>query len=153
MIFISHRGNLNGRQEKDENEPNYIDRSIEKGYDVEIDVWLLENEIYLGHDNPQYKVNFQWFLDRIDKIWIHCKNIEAIIFFNSSIHDFNYFWHEGDKVALTSRRIVWAYPGNQPMRGSISVLPEIWKDDVSECLGICSDYIESYKSDLLNNLR
>jgi hypothetical protein len=40
---------------------------------------------------------------------------------------------------------MWAYPGNQPLKGSIAVLPEWKEDDVSQCAGICSDYIEKYK--------
>jgi hypothetical protein len=41
--------------------------------------------------------------------------------------------------------VVWAYPGKQPIKGSIAVMPEIHNDDLSKCVGICSDYIENYK--------
>jgi hypothetical protein len=58
----------------------------------------------------------------------------------------NYFWHESDKVTLTSKNIMWAYPGTQPLKGSIAVLPEWKEDDISQCAGICSDYIEKYKN-------
>jgi hypothetical protein len=34
MILIAHRGNVNGRFESYENEPNYIDLAIKKGYDA-----------------------------------------------------------------------------------------------------------------------
>ena len=40
MKLISHRGNINGKIEKFENNPNYIDTAIEQGYDVEIDLRL-----------------------------------------------------------------------------------------------------------------
>ena len=144
MILISHRGNLNGPIRSSENEPSYIDLSISKGYDVEVDVWYLNNNLFLGHDIPQYNVNFTWFKDRISKLWVHCKNIESVIFFTTTEYKFNYFWHETDTVTLTSHNHIWAYPGKQPINNSIAVMPEINDDDLTQCMGICSDYIEKY---------
>jgi len=145
MILISHRGNINGRMESWENEPTYIDLAISKGYDVEIDVWYKDGILWLGHDKPDYVVDFGWFRDRITKFWVHCKNVESLVFFKDFGYDVNYFWHEEDKLTLTSHNYVWVYPGNQPIKNSIAVLPEMFKDSVSECLGICSDFIEEYK--------
>ena len=34
MIFISHRGNLNGPEPLRENCPSYIDEALRAGYDV-----------------------------------------------------------------------------------------------------------------------
>ena len=149
MLLISHRGNINGPFESWENEPTYIDLAISKGYDVEIDVWYNEGILYLGHDKPQYGVDFRWFIDRISKLWIHCKNVEALNFFQSSHYEFNYFWHENDTVTLTSLNHIWAYPGKQPILNSIAVMPEIFNDTFEKCIGICSDYVEKYKP--LNN--
>jgi len=67
MIYIAHRGNTNGKFESYENEPNYIDMAIKKGFDVEIDIWCIDNLIYLGHDKPQYGIDFGWLRDRITK--------------------------------------------------------------------------------------
>lgn len=145
MILIAHRGNTNGPLESWENEPTYIDLAISKGYDVEIDVWYKDGILRLGHDKPQYGVDFRWFRDRITKLWVHCKNIEAINFFKASGYEFNYFWHETDTITLTSAKYIWAYPNKQPIENSIAVMPEIHNDDVSKCIGICSDYIEKYK--------
>jgi hypothetical protein len=41
--------------------------------------------------------------------------------------------------------VIWAYPGKQPIERSIAVMPEIFNDNVSTCIGVCSDYIENYK--------
>jgi hypothetical protein len=144
MIKISHRGNINGKFESYENEPNYIDLAISKGYDVEVDVWFIDNILWLGHDNPQYGVDFRWFRDRLSKLWIHCKDINSVIFFKECGYDFNYFWHQEDHITLTSLNFIWAYPGKQPIKDSISVLPEINNEDTSLCLGVCSDFIENY---------
>jgi hypothetical protein len=145
MILIAHRGNINGPMESWENEPTYIDLAISKGYDVEIDVWYKDGVLWLGHDKPQYGGDFKWFIDRKTKLWVHCKNIEAINYFKNTQYDFNYFWHETDTVTLTSLKYIWAYPNKQPIENSIAVMPEIHDDDISKCIGICSDYIEKYK--------
>jgi len=146
MILISHRGNINGPDPELENKPEYIDTAIYLGYDVEIDVQIIYNEIYLGHDRPQYKINIEWIYVRINKLWVHCKNIEAIEFFSyiENNNKINYFWHQEDTVTLTSKRYVWAFPGKQPIKNSIAVLPEIYKDPVNQCTGVCSDYISKY---------
>jgi hypothetical protein len=145
MILISHRGNINGKFESYENEPNYIDLTISKGYDVEIDIWIIEGLFYLGHDEPQYGITLDWLNKRKDKLWIHCKNIEAIEFFNLLFGTYNYFWHQEDTVTLTSKGYIWAYPGKQPIKNSIAVMPEIFNDNLDSCMGICSDYIQNYK--------
>jgi hypothetical protein len=146
MILISHRGNINGPIPEAENNPKYIDDTIRLGYDVEIDMWWVNGKIYLGHDKPQYKINQKWLQDRRDKLWIHCKNIKAMVYFNSTLlNQYNYFWHQEDTLTLTSYKYIWAYPGNQPIKNSIAVMPEINNDDISKCIGICSDYIEKYK--------
>jgi hypothetical protein len=145
MILIAHRGNIDGKSELYENEPNYIDKALKKGYDVEIDVWVIEGNFYLGHDKPQYGITLEWLDKRKNELWIHCKNIEAMEWFNSLFDTYNYFWHQKDTLTLTSKGYIWAYPGKQPIKTSIAVMPEIYNDDISQCLGICSDYIQNYK--------
>jgi len=145
MILIAHRGNINGKFESYENEPNYIDKALKKGYDVEIDIWVIEGNFYLGHDKPQYGITLEWLDKRKNELWIHCKNIEAMEWFNSLFGTYNYFWHQEDTLTLTSKGYIWAHPGKQPIKASIAVMPEIYNDDTSQCLGICSDYIQNYK--------
>ena len=146
MILISHRGNINGKNPNRENHPDYIEEALNLKFDVEIDVWLIDGVIFLGHDEPQYGITQQWLNERVDKLWIHCKNVEAMEWFNM-IGGFNYFWHEEDTMTLTSNGYMWAYPGKQPIEGSIAVMPEINDDDISKCEGICSDYIIQYKNE------
>ncbi len=144
MVLISHRGNTNGKFESYENEPAYIDKAISEGFDVEIDVWMVEGQLFLGHDIPQYGITQDFLNKRYERLWIHCKNIEAMEWFNM-IGGFNYFWHEEDTLTLTSKGYMWVYPGKQPVVGSIAVMPEIHNDNLDNCIGICSDYIERYK--------
>jgi len=151
MKLISHRGNTDGKFGSYENEPNYIDRAIDKGFDVEVDVWCIKDNqlnkiLFLGHDKPEYAVDLRWFSDRAEKLWIHCKNIEAVEFFSNNQQGYNFFWHEKDTLTLTSKKYIWAYPGKQPISNSIAVLPEIYDDNVNECIGICSDHVARYRS-------
>ena len=43
MKFISHRGNLTGKGER-ENWPDQIKLCVDQGYDVEIDVWAIDDK-------------------------------------------------------------------------------------------------------------
>lgn len=119
--------------------------ALDMGFQVEVDVWVNRREIFLGHDGPEYKINESWLYDRRKKLWIHCKNKEALEYFSFYGGKFNYFWHDMDVATLTSWGYVWAYPGQQPIKGSIAVMPEIFKDDVFGCRGVCSDYIRDYR--------
>ena len=145
MRLISHRGNIDGRIEKRENSLIYIDEAIYLSYDVEIDIWMIAEELFLGHDSPQHKVEVSWIKDRAHRLWLHCKNTKALEFFNQHDYDVNYFWHQEDVATLTSKKCIWAYPGMQPIKNSIAVLPELCNDNISECFGVCSDYIKKYK--------
>ena len=142
MILISHRGNLNGKSNK-ENKPGYIHKALWQGFDVEIDVWYIDDEFWLGHDIPQYKIE-ENFLEN-PRLWCHAKNIDTLykMTSNSLIHC---FWHKDDEVTLTSRGYLWTYPGKQLTKKSICVLPE-FEDKKSKVIlpknvaGICSDFI------------
>ena len=143
MILISHRGNVMGRIPNNENNPNYIDEAINAGFDVEVDMWWVDGRVYLGHDNPQYEVDNEWLVDRADKLWVHCKNVELLNWIRSTI--LHWFWHENDTMVLTSKNYMWVHSGKQPIVGSIAVMPEIHNDDISKCIGVCSDYINNFK--------
>ena len=124
MILIAHRGNINGKVEKLENSPSYIDSAIEQGYDVEIDVWYHQHEFWLGHDEPSYEVSLKWLTDRKDSLWIHCKDLISIDMLRElqirNNVDLNYFFHDEDDCTLTSKGDLWVYPGKQPIKNSIA---------------------------------
>jgi len=141
MILIAHRGNINGKIPEAENNPEYIEDTMRLGYDVEIDVWFIDGKFFLGHDTPQFKTDYKFLMN--EKLWCHAKNLDALI--EMKKYTIHYFWHQTDTVTLTSKNYIWAYPGNQPIKNSIAVLPEWKNDDVSNCRGICSDYIQNYK--------
>tara|TARA_R110002050_G_scaffold225929_1_gene361801 strand:- start:49 stop:486 length:438 start_codon:yes stop_codon:yes gene_type:complete len=143
MKLISHRGNINGKIKKLENSPSYIDAAIELGYDVEVDVWKDSDGFYLGHDEPTYPVDLLWLSNRALRLWIHCKNHQALSYLNQTV--LHYFWHHDDDVTITSNGIIWSHPRIKPIRNSIAVLPDTEKWKVNECMGVCSDNIINYK--------
>lgn len=143
FCIISHRGNINGPIESNENNPDYIDAARKKGYDVEVDVWVVDSVYYLGHDYPKFKVDKKWFENRKSWVWCHAKNFEAL---KNLINDkFHCFWHENDKLTLTSKNIFWCYPGNFIENG-IAVLPEKkicfqeFLNLKNKVAGVCTDY-------------
>tara|TARA_R110000824_G_scaffold63553_2_gene167046 strand:+ start:2498 stop:2869 length:372 start_codon:yes stop_codon:yes gene_type:complete len=123
MIKVAHRGNIQGRNIRLENDPAYINSAISMGYCAEVDVWYKDGNFYLGHDEPSYLVG-ESFLEN-GKLFCHAKNIEAlhIMLENPYIHC---FWHEGDLCTLTSQGFIWQYP-------EVYFAGKLW--------GVCSDWL------------
>ena len=142
--LIAHRGNINGKSSK-ENSPLYIDNAIKKGFDVEIDIWYYNEELKLGHDYPKYRIDFEWIIERKESLWVHCKNVLSAEYLSLNPKDINFFFHENDKLTITSKGYLWVFPGEQPVKNSIAVMPEIKNDDIDGCLGVCSDFITKYR--------
>ncbi len=141
MILISHRGNLEGKKGNLENHPDYIEEAKKKGFDVEIDVWFIKNNFFLGHDEPQFKVDSKFLEDH--KLWCHSKNSDALR--ELSKLNCHYFWHNTDDYTITSKGFIWIYPGKPILKNGICVMPEKIINMNIDCKGICSDFIESYK--------
>ena len=142
MFLIAHRGNINGKNIDKENEPSYVLNAINKEFDVEIDVWYINNAFFLGHDSPQYKVDAQFLSN--DKMWCHAKNIEAL-YQMTNYDNIHCFWHQTDDVTLTSKGYLWTFPGNKLTKNSISVKQD-YEIFPGMCAGICCDYIGRYKN-------
>lgn len=140
MLYISHRGNLEGVNKKDENRPDYIVNAINKSFDVEVDIWFEKNTFFLGHDNPDYPIGIDFIKKK--RLWFHAKNIDA--FYELLKLNVICFWHQNDDVTLTSNGYIWTYPGKKLTQNSICVLPEINNTNKLDCAGICSDYIMKY---------
>ena len=144
MILISHRGNLSGPIKERENSPIYIEGAMSAGFDVEIDVWFISNQFYLGHDEPTYKIDEQFLVN--PSFWCHAKNLNALtqMLKNKNIHC---FWHQADDVVLTSKNFLWTFPGKEiAEEGAIAVLPErIQNWNITRACGICSDFIYQYQ--------
>lgn len=143
MIYIAHRGNTNGANPEKENEPYYVKEALDKGFHCEIDVWYQNGTWYLGHDEPQYGIAFDFLLS--DNLWLHCKNIDALARLKTYWRC-NAFWHQEDDYTLTTKNYIWCYPGKPGVESfeSIGVIRDL-NEDISSYSGICSDYVEVYR--------
>lgn len=141
MIEIAHRANYNGIT-LDENSPNKIHFLLSKDVACEIDVWYIDNKWWLGHDSPIYNVDLEFIVN--DKLWLHCKNKDALyqmIKYNVSN---NFFFHNNDEYVLTSNRFIWTYPGNEDSDKSIIVVldeGQLESNRTKNWYGICHDWI------------
>lgn len=148
MRLIAHRGNLNGPNPLNENDPQHITCRINEGYDVEVDVRYDRhtNMLWLGHDEPQYEVSWTWINNFRENLWIHCKDIVTLHEFSIKTNEYNFFFHDKDDYTLTSKHHIWAYPGKSYTDNTVIVMPE-WEENVNwnilkstNCYGICTDY-------------
>lgn len=143
MKLIAHRGLINGPDSHLENKPDQILKALSQGFDCEVDLWVVNSELYLGHDGPQYPIDKE-FLKEFG-LWIHAKNLGALRWLTDT--SYNYFWHQEDDFTLTSHKWIWTYPGKELTQRSIMVMPE-WHNPSLEglsninCYGICSDFVD-----------
>ena len=145
MKIISHRGNINGPDSDSENNPKKIEQALNLGYECEVDVWSQSGALTLCHDfknDKHYSINAE-FLKK-DGLWCHAKNFNSL--YEMSKINCHYFWHEEDKYTITSKGYIWAYPGEKINEKTICVLPERIDKKIDICAGICSDFIENYKT-------
>ena len=140
MKLIAHRGNINGPEPELENTPFHIMTALEKGYDAEVDVWCLNDQWYLGHDEPKYRI------DRVaiehSNLWCHAKNLQAL---ENMLHcGIRCFWHQQDEFTLTSTGQIWTYPGAPIGANSIIVAKSLEEAESfrdTNVYGVCSDYV------------
>ena len=145
MIFISHRGNLTGPQPERENSLSFIDEAIERGYDVEIDLRMENGQLYLGHDHPEYFVDYEWLLKRSDNLWIHIKDYESLIWISSHHSEFRYFCHESDRYTLTSNGYIWSHDLQNKMTDKCIVplinRKQVFEYDQWDYYAVCTDFV------------
>jgi hypothetical protein len=144
IIYISHRGNLFGREIEYENSPTHILKALAMGFDVEIDVWYQVGQWFLGHDKPQYHIPKEFLVN--DRLWCHAKKKEALVEMikGNKIHC---FWHENDERTITSKGYVWTHKNSELIEGAICVLPNKLTEPACPIGGICSDEIFTFKFD------
>lgn len=136
--IISHRGNTKGSDVYRDNNPKIIQELLDNNIDVEVDVWIINNVFYLGHDMPIYKVN-KFFLEN-PLLWCHAKNTAALNKMIDNEH-IDCFWHEKDKHTLTSRGYIWQEGYHNLTDKTIVVDLSKNPDYNAKCYGICVNYL------------
>lgn len=139
MKLIAHRGLFQGPNHQKENSPEQIELALSRGYDCEIDLWVVGHDLFLGHDSPTYPIKPEYLND--NRFWIHAKNLDAL-YWLSNTSGLNYFWHEADQYAMTSDRHIWTLKQHDCTDRTVVMVvdqpdPSLLK---SGCYAICSDY-------------
>ena len=101
MKIICHRANIENSV-LPENHPDKIPFCLEQGFGVEVDLSTgYGDEYYLGHNNPQFKVN----LPNLDKenIFVHIKDSEVM----SNFIYADSFAIINDPFVVTRRGLYW----------------------------------------------
>lgn len=145
MIYLSHRGNLNGPDPKRENNPEAVKEVLKLGFQCEVDVWFSNGSFWLGHDRPQHQVDRSFLSDH--KLWCHAKDLATLHEMKSRGHLMHSFFHQNDDATLTSQGWIWTFPG-KPLVSlrSICVLPEKFpKIDWKVAGGICTDFPDRFR--------
>ena len=72
-----------------ENKPKYIDKAIDRGYNVEVDIrGSFVDGLFLGHDEAQYEVSPEWilreqnicgFIPKIYKLFTHSHSKPLVV--------------------------------------------------------------------------
>lgn len=149
MKYIAHRGNTNGRIPERENEPFYLKKALDWGFDIEVDVHFAgtlfkTNYFMFGHDYPRWNIPSWWYdLDQT-KIWYHAK--DNLAFQNLMEAGLHCFMHDKDPIALTNFGMLWHHPNYlcNITKKSIIVLPQ-YRQNVIGAYGICDDWVECWR--------
>jgi hypothetical protein len=121
MKLIAHRGNTCGRNIDLENRPDYILEALANGFDVEVDIWLINNKTYTGHDEPQYIVTEEFILNK--RLWLHAKNFD--MFNYRTYKSLNIFWHESDSYVLVRNGFIWTQNIEAANGGNTIILMDV----------------------------
>jgi hypothetical protein len=138
--IISHRGNLSGPASDRENSPSYIIEALQH-FDVEVDVWRVNNSWMLGHDSPRYEVEEDFFTPNM---WLHLKNYEAVENIAFVKKKLQWFWHRDDEMTLTNKQNIWCYPGVYIKDSCVVECGKPFHIE-QKISGVCTDYPRDWK--------
>jgi hypothetical protein len=142
MKIISHRGNTDGPLPAKENTLRYILDAL-VSFDVEIDIRMPDNKLMLGHDESLHPIDLDFLLENRESLWVHCKDINSLEFLKN--YEINCFAHSNDDFVLSSENYILVPPDGARSPNSIIMMPELSsKPFDGECLGVITDYAESY---------
>ena len=141
MKFIAHRGNINGVNSTNHNVAKIWD-AIEDGFYVELDLWCIKNNYYLGHDKPEIQIQLTDF-DH-PQVFFHLKNL-----FLPKLKFADAFAINNDDYVFTLRDKLWCnykvgYSNDSiicapELVGSTDNLDAFIKDNMG-AFGVCTDY-------------
>lgn len=151
MKIIAHRGLLNGPTDI-ENCPIQIEKAIQEGFDVEIDLRYEFGKYWLGHDQAEYQILFEQIWNWSDKVtvYLHCKTVytlQTVSKIGNNKNKILPFFHDVDDCILLPDHTIWVHPKSEEKAyfdaiNSIFVIPSL-RDATkysNNCYGVCTDY-------------
>ena len=124
-----------------ENCPTTIEM-VSNFFKVEVDIWKIDRDYFLGHDDPQYLISFDWLVYLQPKLMLHCKN--RLAYDCQTLVSFHRFMHEDEASVTCSRGNILKHPDCGPLPGSYNMMPELSKNETLETIlsskAVCTDY-------------
>ncbi len=131
MIVIAHRGNVSGPEDGNENKEKYLKSAINQGFMIEVDLWAgLDLVPSLGHERQSAVRTTSEFLNSIAAMtFFHCKNLQAVYYLSTYIHNPRWFIHHADEsVAISnsepSNIKIWRHSSVGPATDAVWAMPE-----------------------------
>jgi hypothetical protein len=150
MLYISYRGIYDGNNFQDANTPSQIGKALGYGFSCMVDVWRVDNKLYLGNDQPITEVTEKYLQGR--KFYINARNTDMQTWLSTqslSLYP-NWFYFTAPTppptyVEASNGKLIT--PGTVPINNnSVMFLPEI--NDTTllstvnlRCFGIISNYL------------
>jgi|LauGreDrversion4_2_1035121.scaffolds.fasta_scaffold02508_14 hypothetical protein len=158
MRIVSHRGNLTGPDKDKENTEPYLLEALERGFDIEFDIWYMGSKFWLGHDVPTKSFSIdtliQWAtVYQNQNFYVHCKHVWALEqMVKTKKKNIIPFFHDIDQCILLSDYTIWVHPNAinavSVRENCIAVFPACktikydinYDVDFERFHGICTDY-------------
>jgi hypothetical protein len=154
MLYISYQGIYDGQNYEDANTPKQINKALGKGFSCLINVWRVDNKLYVGTEQPVIEVTEKYIQG--PRFWINAVNtdMQTWIATQSSTLYPNYFTFAASTPPppyATASNGKLITPGTVPINiNSVMFLPEI--NDRSlytmvkvKSFGICSGFLTFIK--------
>lgn len=138
LIRIAHRGNTNGAVPEMENRISYLAEALLLGFWIECDIQHHDGHYYFGHDDPQEHIDMDIVMH--SHTICHAKDMKTMTYLLSI--GAHCFFHDVDSATLTSKGMLWCYPGIHPRHEKaiwLDLLDQPLPHDRSRIFGVCSD--------------
>jgi hypothetical protein len=153
MLYISYQGIYDGKDFEYANTPNQIGKAFNNGYSCMVDVWRIDNKLYVGSEEAPIEVTEKYLQG--NRFWLNARNTDMLDWVSAQPTKLypNYFSFSNDTesndATASGGQIIT--PGTVPVSNlSIIFLPEIEDRGLLstvklKCYGICSVYLNFIK--------
>jgi hypothetical protein len=148
MLYIAYRGLFEGENQQTENTPNQVQKSLQNGFNAMVDIWRVDDILYLGTTQPLYEIDEKFIQTK--RIWLSCRNQDMtdwISVQNPKTYG-NYFIvpQPIPNYVTVSNGNLWTFQNKPINNSSIMAVPESYDRGLLStihlrCFGICSIFL------------